>query len=164
MKHYKVLIITSLVFAFGLIAGCFIENFVSSKSVSNAAIAKDITLSASVKAKVESKEVQKPSVILFHSQKCSSCTKIRPVWLTLRKEYKKDFNFYEIDVDEQRNIPICLEFLVTTIPTIYIEDVPFRNRAYINPAMYGYLPRFEEELSRYLDVRKILKNGVKSEN
>ncbi|MBO7672759.1 hypothetical protein J6S88_05045 [bacterium] len=150
----------SLVFLFGLTAGCVVENLLSSNNLLNVAVAKDIKLTEPVKAETKQKEVQKPSVLLFHSKNCSSCTKIRPVWLALQKDFKKEFNFYEIDVDNQKNAPLCIEFLITTIPSIYIEDVPFRNRAYINPAMYGYLPRFEEELSRYLDMRKILKKGM----
>lgn len=160
MKRCKTIIIISIVFVFGLTAGCVVENLLSSKNISNAAIAKDITPAKSQKSEVKPQEVQKPSVLLFHSKNCSSCTKIRPVWYGLQKSFKNDFNFYEIDVDQQRNAPLCIEFLITTIPSIYIEDVPFRNRAYINPAMYGYLPRFEEELSRYLDMRKILKKGI----
>ena len=162
MKHYKLLIVSSLIFTFGLIIGCCVENFLASQNISNAAIAKDIKTKEPAKAEIKPKEIQKPSVLLFHSRNCSTCNKIRPVWYALQKEFKKEYNFYEIDVDAQRNAPLCVEFLITTIPSIFIEDVPFRNRAFVNPAMYGYLPRFEDELSRYLDVRKIMKKGIES--
>lgn len=167
MSRYKVIIISLLIFLFGMTAGYCVETFLTSKSAQNTTARNNdispIVNAAVAKEKPEKKEIQKPSVLLFHSKHCSSCDKIRPVWKALEKQYKKEFNFYEIDVDQQQNARLCMEFLITTIPSIYIEDVPFRNRAYINPVMYGYLPRFSDELSRYLEMRKILKNGLEPE-
>ena len=167
MNKYRIIIISLLVFLFGLTAGVCIEEFVSGKNIdniSNSAQAKETNVNTGNAVKSNTDEIQLPSVLLFHSKNCSSCEKIRPVWKALQKEYKKDFRFIEIDVDIAQNAPLCMEFLITTIPSIYIEDVPFRNRAYINPVMYGYLPRFSDELSRYLDLRKILKKGYEAEN
>ena len=175
MKKYKIIIISLIIFLFGITAGYFIEEFTSAKknenmaittemrtSVPGMAVAKEVPGKASDDNAV--KEVQKPSVLLFQSRSCSSCDKIKPIWKALQKEYKKDFNFYEVDVDDQKNAPLCIEFLITTIPSIFIEDVPFRFRDYINPVIYNYLPRFEDELNRYLDMREILKRGMNADS
>ena len=175
MKKYRIIIISLLIFLFGLTAGYFIQGISSGKNLESAAIAKEVVVGASDTAAAKTvkaqeaetpvvKEVQKPSMLLFHSRNCSSCDKVKPVWKALQKEYKNDFNFYEIDVDDHNNARLCIEFMITTIPSIYIEDVPFRFRDYINPVMYNYLPRFEDELTRYLDMRKILKRGMNVES
>ena len=164
VKKYKITIISILIFLFGMTAGYCVETFLTAKNtqiIDNTST--EVASVEPVKVTSDKKEVQKPSVLLFHSKHCSSCDKIRPIWKALEKEYKKEFNFYEIDVDQQQNARLCIEFLITTIPSIYIEDVPFRNRAYINPVMYSYLPRFSDELSRYLEMRKILKKGLEPE-
>ena len=164
MNKYKIIIISLLIFLFGMTAGYCVETFLTANNLQpKITETTEIPSVEQVKTNSSKKEIQKPAVLLFHSNYCSSCDKIKPVWKALEKQYKKDFNFYEIDVDQQQNARLCIEFLITTIPSIYIEDVPFRNRAYINPVMYNYLPRFSDELSRYLEMRKILKNGLEVE-
>ncbi len=113
-----------------------------------------------VKKEGEVKEIAKPALIYFFAKDCSSCQKFKKNWLYLQKKYKNEFNFVEIDVDNQINAPLFMEFMVNVIPYVYIEDAPFRNRVFINPLMYQILPRLEDELDRYLEMREILKKGV----
>lgn len=108
----------------------------------------------------EVKEIGKPALLYFFAKECSSCQKFKPNWQYLKRKYKDKFNFIEIDVDNAMNAPLCIEFMINVIPQVYLEDAPFRNRVFINPIMYHYMPRFEDELTRYLQMREILKKGV----
>jgi len=106
------------------------------------------------------KEFGKPALIYFFAQECSSCKKFKPVWVAIKRKYRDKFNFIEIDVDVPKNAPLCYEFMVNIIPVVHIEDAPFRNRAMINPMEYTFLPRFEDTLNRYLEMREVLKKGA----
>ncbi len=108
----------------------------------------------------EVKEIGKPALIYFFAKDCSSCQKFKPNWQYLKRKYKNNFKFIEIDVDDRMNAPLCIEFMINVIPQVYLEDAPFRNRVFVNPIMYHYMPRFEDELNRYLQMREILKKGI----
>ena len=108
----------------------------------------------------EIKTFKQPAIVYFYGKDCSSCHKFNPNWNIIKKKYGNKFAIIEIDVDKPENAVYGYEFMVNIIPTVYIEDVEFRNRAYINPAEYHFLPRFQDTLDRYLAMRKILMKGA----
>ena len=134
----------------------FLCGFGSCCLLKREAIAKETEI---VKGEIN-KDFGKPALVYFFAKNCSSCQKFNSSWTMLKKKYKKDFNFIEIDVDLPMNAPICYEFMVNVIPAVHIEDAPFRNRAYINPLEYHLIPRMEDTLRRYLEMREILKRGA----
>ncbi len=162
MSKYKFIIIAVVVLLLGFLAGFLVadKKAKSAEKAAKISQAVDEALGQKSAEKKEVKEIGKPGLIYFYAQECSSCQKFKPNWNYLKKKYKNSFNFIEVDVDNAQNAPLFMEFMVNVIPYVYIEDVPFRNRVFINPLMYQYLPRFELELNRYLEMREILKKGV----
>lgn len=108
----------------------------------------------------EVKTFRQPAIVYFYGKDCSSCQKFKPNWNIIKRKYGKSFTILEFDVDKPENARFAYEFMVNVIPTVYIEDAEFRNRAYINPAEYQFLPRFQDTLDRYLNMRKILIKGA----
>lgn len=155
MKNLKIVIISIIAlfitFIGGFGSGCLLKKDVVAKEV----------VDVEIKGK---QDFGKPALIYFFAKNCSSCKKFNPTWAMLKKKYKKDFNFIELDVDLPANAPYCYEFMVNIIPAVHIEDAPFRNRAFINPMEYHFLPRFEDTLNRYLEMREILKKGAVESN
>lgn len=158
MNKYKIIILTIITLLVGFLAGYLISD------KRNDSVAKAERVSKAVEEAVNKeeqvKEIGKPALIYFFAKDCSSCQKFKPNWQVLKRKYSNKFNFVEIDVDNRMNAPLCIEFMVNVIPQVYIEDAPFRNRVFINPIMYNYMPRFLDELNRYLEMREILKKGV----
>ena len=69
MKKYRIIIISLLVFLFGVTAGYFIEELTTDKNIESVAEAKEVQPKVTDDTTV--KEVQKPSMLLFHSRNCS---------------------------------------------------------------------------------------------
>lgn len=158
MIKYKLVILTVI----GLLAGFLGGYFLADKNAAMAAKADRVSkaVEEAVNETKEGKDFGKPALVYFYGKECSSCKKFKPTWLALKKKYKNSFNFIEIDVDKAENAPLCYEFMVNVIPAVHIEDAPFRNRAYINPMEYHFVPRLEDTLKRYLEMREILKKGA----
>lgn len=158
MNRYKIIILSFVLLLFGFLVGYLVSDNVHSAKARSERIANAVEEAVDVNKEV--KDFGKPALIYFFAKDCSSCKKFKPNWLYLKRKYKDKFNFVEIDVDNQMNAPLFMEFMVNVIPYVYIEDAPFRNRVFVNPLMYQFMPRFEDELNRYLEMREILKKGA----
>ena len=162
IMKYKFSILAIVLLLSGFLAGCFAGKISDNKS--NMTVETGVVAVAD-KSKVDVKESDKvqdfgkPALIYFYSPDCSSCSKFKSNWLYLKKHFGKKFEFLEVNVDDSRLAPLSFEFMVTTIPTVFLEDAKFRHRAYINPVEYHFLPRFEDELNRYLELREVMKRG-----
>lgn len=158
MSKYKLIILAIISLLAGFLGGYLQAD---KKNIGEAKAAKiSQTVEAAVGENKEVKDFGKPALVYFYADECSSCQKFKPSWRTLKRKYKNKFNFVEIDVDKAENSPLCYEFMVNVIPAVHIEDAPFRNRAFINPMEYHFLPRMEDCLNRYLEMREILKKGA----
>lgn len=158
MTKYKLIILTIVALLGGFLGGYFLGDRKNAGDEKAAKISQAVEEAVSEKKEV--KDFGKPALVYFYGNECSSCQKFKPSWNALKKKYKNKFNFVEIDVDNSVNAPLCYEFMVNVIPAVHIEDAPFRNRAYINPMEYHFLPRMEDDLNRYLEMREILKKGA----
>lgn len=154
MVKYKFIILTVVALLLGFLVGFLCGGKFAPKQLD------DVAASAATKTEQGEKDFGRPALVYFYAQQCSSCQKFKPTWNILKRKYKNKFNFVEIDVDNPINAPLCMEFMVNIIPAVHIEDAPFRNRAFVNPMEYHFLPRFEDNLNRYLEMREILKKGV----
>lgn len=154
MSKYKFIILTIIALLAGFLGGYILSD---RKQVSETKVAK---ISQAVEEAAGVKDFGKPALVYFYAKECSSCQKFKPGWVALKKKYKNKFNFVEVDVDKAENAPLCYEFMVNVIPAVHIEDAPFRNRAFINPVEYHFMPRMEDDLNRYLEMREILKKGA----
>ncbi len=154
MSKYKLIILTVIALLAGFLGGYLLAD---KKHIGEAKAAK---ISQVVEEAAGTKDFGKPALVYFYAKECSSCQKFKPSWNVLKRKYKNKFNFVEVDVDNAVNAPLCYEFMVNVIPAVHIEDAPFRNRAFINPMEYHFLPRMEDDLNRYLEMREILKKGA----
>ena len=152
MIKYKLIILAIIALLIGFLAGYTLKKTpeVEVPTVAN------VTVVANSGAN-EAKDYGKPALVYFYADACSSCNKFKPTWKLVKQKYKDKFNFVEIDVDKAESAPLCMEFMVNVIPSLHIEDAPFRNRAYINPMEYHFPPRLMDDLNRYLEMREILK-------
>lgn len=158
MSKYKLIILAVVALLTGFLLGYILGNGKADSTAKAERISQAVEKAVSQDKEV--KDFGKPALIYFYANECSSCQKFKPTWLTLKRKYKNKFNFVEVDVDDAVNAPLCIEFMVNIIPAVHIEDAPFRNRAFINPMEYHFLPRMEDGLTRYLEMREILKKGA----
>lgn len=154
MNKVKSVIIVCISVFFSILLGFLLGYFVG-----NGQGSQEAELPQVVTPSGEVKTFKQPAIVYFYGKDCSSCQKFKPNWEIIKRKYAKKFVMLEIDVDKPENAVYGYEFMVNVIPTVYIEDAEFRNRAYINPAEYHFLPRFQDTLDRYLIMRKILMKG-----
>lgn len=63
----------------------------------------------------------KPSIIKVHASWCGPCLQMVPIFSELEKEYQDRVKFFELNVDQARDLAIT--FGISSIPTtIFIKD------------------------------------------
>ena len=154
MNKNKSILIICICAIVGVLIG-FALGVVSGLGQSN-----DVEIPQVVTPAGEVKTFRQPAIVYFYGENCSSCQKFKPNWNIIKRNYGKKFAILEIDVDKPENARFGYEFMVNVIPAVFIEDAEFRNRAYVNPAEYHFLPRFRDTLDRYLEMRKFLMKGA----
>lgn len=159
MIKYKLSILAVTLLLVGFLGGFFAGCMTVRSEQRAEKIAQVVKEQQKPEEKPEVKDFGKPALVYFYAPKCTSCQKFRPNWNHLKKVYKDKFHFVEIDVDNPENVTYNYEFMITTIPQVYLEDAPFKNRVFLNPVMYHYMPRFKDDLDRYLQMRELLKKG-----
>lgn len=158
MSKYKLVILAITLLLAGFLGGYFVSDNKAKREARSEKIS-EVIEEVQNSEKV-AKSFEKPALVYFFAKDCSSCQKFKPNWQYLKRKYKNKFHFIEIDVDNSENARYSIEFMVTTIPQVFLEDAPFRNRVFLNPIMYHYMPRFQDDLDRYLEMRELLKKGA----
>jgi thioredoxin:protein disulfide reductase len=65
---------------------------------------------------------QKPAVIKFYADWCSSCKEFQPSFLRVSKSMSGQVDFYEIDIDKKENKALIKELKIARIPeTIFVS-------------------------------------------
>ena len=101
-------------------------------------------------------KADKPVIALFYADWCGYCLRFMPRLKTIEDLYKSKYNFVMLDVEDTKNIDLIEDVALTGYPTVYVIDPKYNNRFLLNNAIYMDLPKFREELDRYLKVRKLL--------
>lgn len=158
MFKYKFIILSITTLLVGFLGGFFVAQTMQEANYKTPTQKKETP--ELIAQNTDVNEIKAPALLFFYGKNCSACHKFKPSWNVVKKKYKDKFQFLEIDVDEPQNAPLCYEFMINVIPSVFIEDAPFRNRSFMNPAEYHYMPRFEDELNRYIEMREILKRGI----
>ncbi len=85
------------------------------------------------------------SIVDFSATWCGPCKMLEPVLESVSEEYKDDFKFYNMDVDE--NMELAQKFEVEGVPTILVlEKGKESNRT------VGFIPK--NMLKDFLDKNK----------
>ena len=100
---------------------------------------------------------EKPFIAVFYSDWCSYCVGSMPKYLTISDVYKDKYNFVMINTDNPNAQPLVNEYLVGSLPTIYIIDPSLDNRIHLTAGVYGDLTRIRGEFDRYLRIRSLIK-------
>ena len=85
------------------------------------------------------------SIVDFSATWCGPCKMLEPVLESVSEEYKDDFKFYSMDVDE--NMDLAQKFEVEGVPTILVLE----NGKEINRSV-GFIPK--NMLKDFLDKNK----------
>ena len=65
---------------------------------------------------------QKPAVIKFYADWCSSCKEFQPSFLKVSKSMSSQVDFYELDIDKKANKALVKELKIARIPeTIFVN-------------------------------------------
>ena len=87
---------------------------------------------------------KKPKLYLFKASWCGQCNNLKPTWDKIKKKYKKNCEFIEIDADEDRDEMMEWDPPIQVFPTVYgvgMDDHKKEHRG----AMYD-LSKFVEEI------------------
>lgn len=63
---------------------------------------------------------EKPSVVDFTASWCGPCQKMKPIFHALAKDFRDDYNFITIDIDE--NPELAHKYQVQAVPTFVFLD------------------------------------------
>jgi thiol-disulfide isomerase/thioredoxin len=65
---------------------------------------------------------QKPAIIKFYADWCSSCKEFQPSFLKVSKSMSGQVDFYEIDIDKKVYKPLIKELKISRIPeTVFLN-------------------------------------------
>lgn len=106
------------------------------------------------------KDTSKPIVAMFYADWCTYCMRFMPTMEKLSKEYKDKYNFVMIDGDSKGNELMMRAFRVGGFPTLYIIDTAIDYQAHIPATSYVEKAYMNDELDRYLRVRKLMNCNI----
>ena len=101
-------------------------------------------------------KAKKPIVALFYADWCGYCIRFMPIYQSLSKIYKDDFNFTKVNVEDPKYEKLVKEIGITGFPTVYLLDPKYDNRVLLSNAICGDLKQLRVELDRFLRIRKML--------
>lgn len=90
----------------------------NSNNVENAENAGNIEIDGVVLTHMVSNE--KPSIVDFTASWCGPCQRMKPIFHALAKDFKDDYNFITIDIDE--NPELANKYQVQAVPTFVFLD------------------------------------------
>jgi thiol-disulfide isomerase/thioredoxin len=86
----------------------------------------------------------KPVVVKFFSEWCSTCHYVAPIYAKTKSNYSNKASFFEIDVDKYPDLSD--EFEVMYIPTIYVIDPETNKMVYVETSFLSSPEAFEKKL------------------
>ncbi len=101
----------------------------------------------------------KPILTVFYADWCTYCIRFMPKLDSVRKAFKKDFNVLLLNVEDPQNAKLVEEYHIGGFPTVYIIDPKYDNRVHIDTPYLGTVESLSKEVSRYNNMRKLVKKG-----
>lgn len=101
-------------------------------------------------------KAKKPIIVLFYADWCHYCIKFMPIYQSLSKIYKDDYNFSKVNVEDSKYEKVVNEIGITGFPTVYIIDPQYDNRVLLSNAYFNDLKKLRGELDRFLRIRNML--------
>lgn len=77
----------------------------------------------------------------------------------VRNINKRDVNVVLINAEAPENEAYVKEYKISAFPTVYIIDPKYNNRVHIDGAFLESVEVLNTELQRYLNFRKLIKQG-----
>lgn len=106
----------------------------------------------------------KPVLTVFYVDWCTYCKRFMPRLDKVRNINKKDVNVVLINAEAPENEEIVKEYKITGFPTVYIIDPQYNNRVHIDGPYLETVEILNAELQRYLNFRKLIKQGESCKN
>lgn len=100
---------------------------------------------------------KKPFVMMFHSNWCTYCHQVMPIFQKLSNEYQGKYNFVLLNVDEPNMDYVVQDYMPASIPMVYIVDPSVDNRILLNTILFNYPEKLRAELDRYLRIKARIK-------
>lgn len=104
---------------------------------------------------------EKPVILMFYSQWCGSCRKIRPVYETVRDEYSDKAVFIDVDVDETPDL--AGQFKVFFVPSLFALNTDTKEVYGLPAHKMATVPSFKSVLDELFDTFATIKTGKQKE-
>ena len=102
----------------------------------------------------ETKDYDKPVIVMFYVDWCSFCRKFMPIFGQMAKKYEKDFTFAVVNCDLLINENLVKKFHVAGLPSLYIVDKKLNHTFTMNMASSVDVKIFEEEADNFIKLKK----------
>ncbi|MEW5822431.1 MAG: thioredoxin family protein [Cyanobacteriota bacterium] len=99
----------------------------------------------------------RPVILMFYSQWCGSCRKIRPAYETVRDEYSDKAVFIDVDVDE--NPDLAGQFKVFFVPSLFALNTDTKEVYGLPAHKMATVTSFKSVLDDLFDTFTTIKTG-----
>lgn len=106
----------------------------------------------------------KPILAVFYADWCTYCVKFMPRLDKVRNIYRDDINVVLIDVENPKNRTLVEEYKISGFPTVYIVDPKYDYSAHIDTPYLSTVDLLGKEVSKYINLRKLVKKGTSCTN
>lgn len=147
MKIKKVLISCLFIALISLVFGSLSQAIPPKKNLLPSDYSTNLTLKEAVKLK-------KPIAVNFYVDWCHYCQKFAPTLESLRKQYKSNYSFVMVKVDDKKNAKLAKDFSITSFPSLYLVNPADNTRMFVNQAVYSNPKLLKQQFDIFLKASK----------
>lgn len=93
---------------------------------------------------------EKPALVLFYADWCHFCVKFMPTYVKLFNDFKAEYNFAKINVEDPKYKEVVEEYQIGGFPTVYLVNPKSNNKQVLSNSDFGDYAKLKKQLKEFL--------------